>query len=41
MANYWEDRGGIILSANNISQGVSDIKSSECGLYVIVNRWNV
>lgn len=40
MANYWEDRGGIILSANNISQGVSDIKSSECGLYVIVNRYD-
>ena len=40
MARYWEERGGIVLSAGNISRGVEDIKSRNSGLYVIVNRYD-
>lgn len=40
MARYWEERGGIVLSAGNISRGVEDIKSRNNGLYVIVNRYD-
>lgn len=40
MAKYWEDRGGIVLSSNNISQGIEHIKSMNKGLYVIVNRYD-
>lgn len=40
MARYWEERGGIVLSAGNISRGVEDIKTRNSGLYVIVNRYD-
>ena len=39
-ARYWENRGGIVLSSNNILDGIETIKSRDNGLYVIVNRYD-
>lgn len=40
MAEYWKERGGVVLSSANMSDGVHRIKESEHGLYVIVNRYD-
>lgn len=40
MSKYWEKNGGIVLSSGNISNGISQIKESNQGLYVIVNRYD-
>lgn len=40
MAKYWEEKGGVVLSAGNISSGVDDIRTRNNGLYVIVNRYD-
>lgn len=39
-SKYWEDKGGVVLSSNNISEGIDKIKSNTYGLYVIVNRYD-
>jgi tetratricopeptide (TPR) repeat protein len=40
MAKYWEERGGVVLSARNISEGIESIKKNRNGLYVFVNRYD-
>lgn len=39
-AQYWKEKGGIVLSADNISKGIEKIKSGTKGMYVIVNRYD-
>ena len=40
MSKYWESNGGVVLSSENISEGVSHIKENSHGLYVIVNKYD-
>lgn len=39
-AQYWKEKGGIVLSADNISKGIEKIKPGTKGMYVIVNRYD-
>lgn len=39
-ARYWEEHGGTVLSSNNISNGINQIKKEKNGLYVIVNKYD-
>lgn len=39
-ADYWRDKAKLIISAQNILQGVDSIKKGSSGLYVFVNKYD-
>jgi hypothetical protein len=39
-SGFWQDEADLILSANNLGEGVEKLKSSHVGLAILVNRYD-